>query len=339
MAQFRYPGNLSEKHPVQTRISIHKRFNALGEVVESGGALALTKKSAKVTEDAATGEGDNATQAQGEITDFGKQLASKQLVDTKAGIQATIYLYAPASIQFNDALAYDNQEMGVLASSFFNAADAAAREGRELGTLETGANAVGGFFAAAAGEVGKRSGISQQLRLRSGVARNPRTEMLFRSPAMRQLSLTWKLMPTNQQESNTIFAMINKMRQHAYPSIGNTGQKFAFTFPDIFQIDFINKGGGKAQMIQFAKAYCTAINTTYGSSGPAFFKGGKPVEIDLTMTFQEAEIQTRESLQLLDGGGLPDLGPGSARAAALERATTNSSTAFSGRNTGDFGGT
>jgi len=331
MAQFRYPGNLSEKHPVQTRISIHKRFNALGEVVESGGALALTKKSAKVTEEAAGG-GDKATEAQGEITSFGKQLATKQLVDTTAGIQATIYLYAPSSIQFSDSLAYDNQEMGILASTFFNAADAAAREGRELGTLETGANAVGGFFAAAAGEMGKRSGISQQLRLRSGVARNPRTEMLFRSPAMRQLSLTWKLMPTNQQESDTIFAMINKMRQHAYPSIGNTGQKFAFTFPDIFQIDFINKGGGKAQMIQFAKAYCTAINTTYGSSGPAFFKGGKPVEIDLTMTFQEAEIQTRESLQLLDGGG-------PAAAAASEKSTTNSSTAFSGRNTGDFGGT
>ena len=261
MAQFRYPGNLSEKHPVQTRISIHKRFNALGQVVDSGGANALFKKSAKVAEDA-TGGGDGATEAQGEITDFGKQVATKQLVDTTAGIQATIYLYAPASIQFSDSLAYDNQEMGVLAASFFNAADAAAREGRELGTLETAGNTLGGFFAAGAAEMGKRSGISQQLRLRTGVARNPRTEMLFRSPAMRQLSLTWKLMPTNQQESDTIYAMINKMRQHAYPSIGNTGQKFAFTFPDIFQIDFINKGGGKAQMIQFAKAYCTAINTT-----------------------------------------------------------------------------
>ena len=69
-----------------------------------------------------------------------------------------------------------------------------------------------------------------------------------------------------------------------------------------------------------AKAYCTAINTTYGSSGPAFFKGGKPVEIDLTMTFQEAEIQTRESLQFLDGGGTPAAGPGSANAAPLEKA-------------------
>ena len=69
-------------------------------------------------------------------------------------------------------------------------------------------------------------------------------------------------------------------------------------------------------MIQFAKAYCTAINTTYGSSGPAFFKGGKPVEIDLTMTFQEAEIQTRESLMALDGGGPAGGSPASASASS-----------------------
>ena len=302
MAQFRYPGNLSEKHPVQTRISIYKRFNALGQALEDGGGLQIVKKSAKTTTEAAEG-GDKATEAQGMLTDAANQIASKQLVDTTEGVLATIYLYAPASIQFSDGFAYDNQEMGIIASSVFDAVDNATAAGRDLNNLETAGNFASGLFAAGASAIGKRSGIAQQVRLRSGVARNPRTEMLFKTPNMRQLSLTWKLMPTNAQESQTCFDMINKMRQHAYPSVGNSGRQFAFSFPDIFQIDFVTRGGGKAQMIKFAKAYCTAVNTTYGSSGPAFFKGGRPVEIDLTMTFQEAEIQTRESIVALDGGG------------------------------------
>ena len=302
MAQFRYPGNLSEKHPVQTRISIYKRFNALGSALEDGGGFTMFKKTAKTAE-AAAGEGDKATEAQGEFTDAANQIASKQLVDTTEGVLATIYLYAPASIQFSDGFAYDNQEMGILASSVFDAVDNATAAGRDINNLEMAGNTLSGLFAAGASAVGKRSGIAQQVRLRSGVARNPRTEMLFKTPNMRQLSLTWKLMPTNAQESQTCFDMINKMRQHAYPSVGNSGRQFAFAFPDIFQIDFVTRGGGKAQMIKFAKAYCTAVNTTYGSSGPAFFKGGRPVEIDLTMTFQEAEIQTRESITALDGGG------------------------------------
>lgn len=301
MAQFRYPGNLSEKHPVQTRISIYKRFNALGSVLDDGGGLSMFKTTAKKAEDA-VGEGDKATEAQGEFTDAANQIARKQLVDTTEGVLATIYLYAPSSIQFSDGFAYDNQEMGILASAVFDAVDNATAAGRDINNLEMAGNFASGFFAASASAVGKRAGVAQQVRLRSGVARNPRTEMQFKTPNMRQLSLTWKLMPTNAQESQTCFDMINKMRQHAYPSTGNSGRQFAFAFPDIFQIDFVTRGGGKAQMIQFAKAYCTGINTTYGSSGPAFFKGGRPVEIDLTMTFQEAEIQTRESITALDGG-------------------------------------
>jgi hypothetical protein len=314
MAQFRYPGNLSEKHPVQTRISILKRFNALGVVNESGGSLQVFKGGAKAVQEVKEGGGvTNSPEIIDKISEEGRNLITKQLVDTSEGTLATIYLYAPSSIQFADGLAYDNQEMGVMAAAFFDAADAATAQNREMTTLESFANVTGGVIAGAVTEVGKRSGFSQQARLRAGVARNPRTEMLFRSPTMRQLSLSWKLMPTNDQESETIFAMINKMRQHAYPSIGTTGKKMNMAFPDIFQVDFVNKSGGKAKMIQFAKAYCTAINTTYGSSGPAFFKGGKPVEIDLTMTFQEAEIQTRESLMALDGGG-PSGGPASASA-------------------------
>ena len=301
MAQFRYPGNLSEKHPVQTRISIYKRFNALGSVLDDGGGLSMFKTTAKKAEDA-VGEGDKATEAQGEFTDAANQIAKKQLVDTTEGVLATIYLYAPSSIQFSDGFAYDNQEMGILASAVFDAVDNATAAGRDINNLEMAGNFASGFFAASASAIGKRAGVAQQVRLRTGVARNPRTEMQFKTPNMRQLSLTWKLMPTNAQESETVFAMINKMRQHAYPSTGNSGRQFAFAFPDIFQIDFVTRGGGKAQMIQFAKAYCTGINTTYGSSGPAFFKGGRPVEIDLTMTFQEAEIQTRESITALDGG-------------------------------------
>ena len=305
MQQYRYPGKLSEKHPVHTRISILERFNLLDEAIESGGALAFTE-SVKSTVNNATGQREGPPGASGptatseEFTETAKTVATRQIAGSIEDAIAQIYLYAPSAINFADGLQYDNQELGILAASIFGAADAAATEGQELTAGQNVLNFLGGASAAAVTELGKKSGLSQQLRLRAGVARNPRTEMLFRSPALRQLSLTWKLMPTNAQESQTCFDMIQTMRQHAYPSIGDTGQKFALAFPNVFKVDFVTKSGGKAQMINFAKAYCTSVTTNYGASGPAFFKGGKPVEIDLTMTFQETEIQTRESIR--DGG-------------------------------------
>ena len=294
MAQFRYPGTLNDKHPVITRISILERFNILGDVVQDGlGPVAQQFAGITGVDDVAA-EMDSKENKK-KVKDIIQSVSNRQTITAGDDPIHQIYLYAPSSIQFADGLQYDNQELGIIAGTIFAAADAATDSGGQNAvekTLSVGAGLAAGLFS----EIGKRSGFSQQGRLNSGVARNPRTEMLFRTPSMRQLSLTWKLMPNNRQESAVVYEMIQTMRKHAYPSIGNTGEDFAFAFPDVFKIEFVSRGSGKARMIQLAQAYCTAVNTTYGASGPAFFDGGDPVEIDLTMTFQETTIQTRESL-------------------------------------------
>lgn len=285
MPRFAYPGNISEKHPVQTRISILKRFSLVSEFAKDG-LNPDTQMSPKM------------------LKDYGVDLTSRTL--TKQTVEEPthqIYLYAPASIQFSDGLQYDNQDLGLFAGALFAGSEAALEQSGDGGAVVeqlknagSGVAKVGaGVATAAVGEIAKSSGVGQQIRLRTGVARNPRTEMLFKAPSLRQLSLTWKLMPTNQQESDTVYNMIQCMRAHAYPATG--GSEVTFSFPDIFQIDFISQSGGRSQMIKFAKAYCTSVTTNYGASGPAFFKGGKPVEIDLTMTFQETVVQTRETIQ------------------------------------------
>ena len=273
-----YPGNLSQKHPVQVRISILRRNTELNNLINKG--LAVD------------------TQITGDLENFVQRAANQvRTTDTVETAIANIYLYTPASVSINDALQYDNSEIGIIASSVLSAADEMieSNAGNVEQTLTIGGAVIGGALQAAVTEGSKAAGIKQLGRQALGVARNPRTEMLFKAPSLRQLSLTWKLMPTNEQESDTIYNMIQCMRAHAYPATG--GSEVTFSFPDIFQIDFISQSGGRSQMIKFAKAYCTSVTTNYGASGPAFFKGGKPVEIDLTMTFQETVVQTRETIQ------------------------------------------
>ena len=273
-----YPGNLADKHPVFTRISILKRNNDLAGMIERG-----------ITPD---------SEITGDLKKFVSQTRSQiRTTDTVETGVANIYLYVPASVTINDSLQYDNAEMGIITSAVVSAADEAIKAGAtDMGTAFGAAEgAATGLGQALVQEGSKAAGVRQQLKLNQGTARNPRTEMLFKSPGLRQLSLTWKLMPTNRQESDHIFDMIQTIRSHSYPA--TSGSEVLFSFPDIFQIDFVTKHGGAAQMVKFAKAYCTSITTNYGASGPAFFKDGKPVEIDLTMTFQETQVQTRESIE------------------------------------------
>ncbi|MBI19526.1 MAG: hypothetical protein CMB73_03015 [Euryarchaeota archaeon] len=279
--KFVYPGDLASKHPVQTRISILRRNTQLAELLASGNSPS--------------------TQILGDLQDFTQNAANQnRTTDTVETALANIYLYVPSSVSINDALQYDNSEIGIIASSVLSAADDAIEQ--NASSIEQGLAVMGGIAGGAvmAGvtEGAKASGLKQLGRQALGIARNPRTEMLFKAPSLRQLSLNWKLMPTNQQESDEIYNMIQFMRAHAYPA--TAGNEVTFTFPDIFQIDFITRTGGAAQMIRFSKAYCTSVTTNYGPSGPAFFPGGKPVEIDLTMTFQETVVQTRETIK--EGG-------------------------------------
>ena len=101
-------------------------------------------------------------------------------------------------------------------------------------------------------------------------------------------------MPANQQESGVCEALIKTIRAHAHPELSQSGHNFSF--PDVFKIDFITRSGGKAKMIQFNQAYCTAVSVNYGASGPAFFKDGSPAEIDFTMSLQEARVITRKDI-------------------------------------------
>ena len=211
------------------------------------------------------------------IKDAAKSVAnvSRQTASTTPIHQ--IYLYTPSAITFADGLAYENIDFTNAVGSALSAAQSAS-EGKDIGlvgTLEANAAAV--------------------LAIGNGQTKNPRTQMLFKAPALRQLSLTWKLMASNQQESAVIEGLIQTMRAHAYPELIANGS--TFVFPDIFKVDFVTKGGGKAKMINFANAYCTSVSVNYGASGPSFFPDGSPVEIDFTMSFQETATLDRARIK------------------------------------------
>ena len=91
-----YPQGLAEQHPVQCRISIHKRLNKMADVVAAG---------ADVANDASV------TKAIETLTQAGKQTVNRQIIATNSTAIAQIYLYAPAGISFSDGLSENVDEL------------------------------------------------------------------------------------------------------------------------------------------------------------------------------------------------------------------------------------
>jgi len=196
-----------------------------------------------------------------------------------------IYLYMPAAIQVNDGLTYENVDLNTTLGIIAGAIE--SKEGMATGDMKTAA-----LSKVAQGGVG--SGVATQALLQKGEVLNPRTQMLFKGPVLRQLALTYKLMPSNADEATEIFNLIKVLRQSAYPKL--TQAKF-FVFPKLFRVGFVNLEGGDVNMIKFQDMYLTAINTNYNATQPIFFEDGNPHEVDLTLSFQETEVITSEDVE------------------------------------------
>lgn len=216
---------------------------------------------------------------------------------------SSILLYMPTSIQFNDGLTFENVDMSnavSLASDFIDAlrkgsvGDAEAREA--IPNLQTRA------LSRVAGSGGIFGGLASQALIRSGQVLNPRTALLFRGPILRQFSFAFKFIPSDKGEADQIQEIIKTIRLNSYPSVDVSQSESIFSFPNVFRISFVENpnsesGVNTLKMINIADTYCTAISTNYNPTANAFYEGGYPSEIDLTLTFQETRALNRNSIE------------------------------------------
>jgi hypothetical protein len=225
-----------------------------------------------------------------------------------ASTLGAVSLYMPSSLQVNDNLSYDNVDTGVggmMVNAFQNSSSTSE-------FLKTVANEspqlldriVSQKLASMSQEKGLVGGAAGQLLINRGEVVNPHTQMLFRSPALRQFNFNFKLMPRSKAEAKEIIKIVQFFRLAAYPDLGasiDTGQgqlnMATYKFPDVFEIKYISSGRENKNLIKFGRSYLTAVNVTYNPTSPTFFDDGMPSEIDLSLTFQETKALSRADIR------------------------------------------
>jgi hypothetical protein len=225
----------------------------------------------------------------------------------------SVSLYMPAGLQVNDNLSYDNVDTG-LGGMAVNAYQNAAGAGEFLSNVakdlpEVGDRVVSQMLATASQGKGVVGGAAGQLLINRGEVVNPHTQMLFRSPALRQFNFSFKLMPRTRAEAKEILSIVQFFREAAYPSLASDGESTvtvdgkkkaldmaSYKFPDVFDIQYLTNHKINKNLIKFARAYITAVSVNYNQTSPTFFDDGMPSEIDLSLTFQETKALSREDI-------------------------------------------
>lgn len=232
---------------------------------------------------------------------------------------ASILLYMPPTFNMSETVDWQNAELGAAGrianrlSSASNALsgvsglsdviDLAGPLGNAVsqGAKDLAATAAGGLGAVGAGDV---AGAIEAFRRE---IKNPNVEVLFKGVQNRSFQFQFKFSPKNEGEVETIAKIIQAFRFHKAPEIkGDAVIGRHLKYPSEFDIGFYfvqeqgDQNGLRSAvenpfLPKLATCVLTSVESNYNGSGTwTVHENGMPVEIDMTLSFTELEIITKD---------------------------------------------
>ena len=222
----------------------------------------------------------------------------------------SISIYLPVGFASTDTLNYESPQLGVLGASVQSAINSGSglASSTKKGLLDlknSFSTAEGGDLAslgmtklASKGPAEISLGASAALR----VTADPNIRTLFKGVGVRQFQFQFKFIAKSKQEAVMVENIIKRFRYYSYPESITLGESIGagFKFPNPFNIA-IESTDETGKMItvghRILGSYLTTINTNYNASSMSFHSDGRPVEIDLSLTFTEETTLNRTKIK------------------------------------------
>ena len=134
--------------------------------------------------------------------------------------------------------------------------------------------------------------IAKGMAKKAGIAVNPHMAVLFKGVGFKEHSFSYKFIARNKEESDEIQNICRVFREYMLPSYTFGG--LAFEYPNEWSIEFSEHTS--PYLYTIGKCVLKSMNITYNGAGvPAFTWTGAPAEVDVSLNFQEVEIETRNA--------------------------------------------
>lgn len=167
------------------------------------------------------------------------------------------------------------------------------------GAAASGKGAVDTAAAYGAGLVSQVPGVGQFLAKTSGTTANPKKEQLFKNVDFRTFSFSYQFFPRDAEEAKAVQEIIYQFKLHMHPEYKDS-QHFLYIYPSEFDVAYYNNGKENMSIHRHTSCVLTDMSVNYGPQGIiSTFEGGTPTQINMTLTFKELAILSKESI--MDG--------------------------------------
>jgi|688.fasta_scaffold97140_4 hypothetical protein len=231
-----------------------------------------------------------------------KNVKSSEFLRTIKRITDTVVLYMPDKITYSNAQNYGEIPLGGEVKSLAGlSAAATTAQSEEPGNLATFA----AFLGAELSPFGNKE-LGALATAVTQVVKNPMLEVMYKGVSLRKFNFSFSLWPRSEQEAIEVQKIIELLRFHQAPEIkSNTGGFFLIP-PSEFDISFMYNGKTNPNMDAISTCVLTNISVDYTPKGfhafesinsidyPEIGKTGMPVGINLSLSFMETQIITKE---------------------------------------------
>ena len=227
----------------------------------------------------------------------------------------TIKLQMPESVIFNEQVDWTSTDLGLIgalrdgaigpATAAAAAGNAGKMVGGAIGGLVGMLPGLGGGAAMLVGSLlGGESGIAAGIESSFNFKANPYKEQAFQGMPFRPFEFNFVFRPRSAEEAQTAKKIINEFRAYSKPRYKEgTETSGVFAYPHEFRIEFLSLDpSGKRYIANknlpaIKYCICKGINVNYSPQGWRTLPNSSPVDIQLTLSFEETEIVTQEDVQ------------------------------------------
>ena len=221
-------------------------------------------------------------------------LSSTLKPDNKARLKEVITLHLQERPSVKYGINYQDKDLGILGgllSDNSSLTQSISNDGGELGTA----------FALNAAKIPSiipgfgSAGLPGLAELGAKIKTNPFREVFFEGIDYRQFNFVYKFMPKNSTESRAVYDIIRTFKEHMHPELSEGG--YFFIYPSEFEIVYYYKNLENPYFNRITQCALTDMTVDYGGEQFASFADGSPTEINMTLSFRELELLTKDSIR------------------------------------------
>jgi hypothetical protein len=203
-------------------------------------------------------------------------------------LQAAIALYVPNELNIRYSASWAEEDTAEF--------QAFARGAQELGRAAGGdSSRTGGLVKEVLGSLAISKGPAA-LGIASGLAANPKKEQAFKNVDFRTFTFDYRFAPKSETEAQNVLNIIRALKYHMHPELKENG--FLYIYPSEFDIVYYKGNTENLNIHRHTSCVLTEMNVNYTPNGVfSTFPNGMPTQINITLTFKELMLLSKELIE------------------------------------------